>query len=103
PADTMLLSPYGKAIGLPGFPALNNSGDHLVLRNASGSMIFQAAYSIDWYADAGKDDGGWSLELINPLAPCAGGDNWRASESLLGGTPGAENAVWKPEEDKAGP
>jgi hypothetical protein len=103
PADTMLLSPYGKVIGLAGFPALNNSGDHLVLRNASGSVIFQAAYSIDWYADAGKDEGGWSFELINPLAPCAGGENWRASESPLGGTPGAENAVWKPEEDKAGP
>jgi hypothetical protein len=104
PAGTASLSGYGPVVGLPGFPGLNNSGDRLVLRNASGSLIHQVAYSVDWYGGGSKDEGGWSLELVNPSAPCVtGGENWRASEHPLGGTPGQANSVWEPVEDQTGP
>lgn len=104
PADTASLSDYGSVVGLPGFPGLNNNGDRLVLRNAAGVLIHQVGYSIDWYGGGSKDEGGWSLELANPLAPCAaGGENWRASEHLLGGTPGQANSVWQPVPDEKGP
>lgn len=104
PADTAGLSGYGPVVGLQGFPGLNNSGDRLVLRNAAGVLIHQVAYSVDWYGGGTKDEGGWSLELANPSAPCAtGSENWRASEYPLGGTPGRANSVWQPLPDETGP
>ncbi|MBK7410436.1 MAG: lamin tail domain-containing protein [Saprospirales bacterium] len=97
------LAPYGPVLGLEGFPGLNNSGDHLTLCDAAGQLICQVAYELDWYGESDKDDGGWSLELINPLAPCEGAGNWRASAHLLGGTPGQENSIWAPTPDIEGP
>ena len=97
------LEPYGTALGLEGFPGLNNSGDRLTLQDAEGQLINQVAYDSGWYGENDKDDGGWSLELINPLSPCEGQTNWRASENLLGGTPGQQNSIWLPGADTLGP
>lgn len=79
---------------VPSFPALNNTSAYLILRNASDVNIDSILYDISWYQDAVKDDGGWSLELINPTLICKGGNNWIASNSLNGGTPGAINSVY---------
>lgn len=103
PADTSLLRAYGAVLGLEGFPGLNNGGDRLSLTNAEGILIHQVAYTSGWYGESDKDDGGWSLEMINPMAPCEGASNWRASEHLLGGTPGQVNSVWTPSPDLEGP
>ncbi|MBK6905338.1 MAG: lamin tail domain-containing protein [Saprospirales bacterium] len=97
------LAPYGEVLALEGFPGLNNGGDLLLLEDANGQRIDQVAYSLDWYGESDKDDGGWSLELINPLSPCEAGGNWRASENLLGGTPGTVNSIWAPVQDEEGP
>ncbi|MCB9284759.1 MAG: lamin tail domain-containing protein [Lewinellaceae bacterium] len=103
PENEALLAPFGVVLGLDGFPGLNNSGDRLVLRDAEGQLIHQVAYDPGWYGESDKDDGGWSLELINPLAPCESAANWKASENLLGGTPGQKNSLWLPEPDTLGP
>lgn len=103
PADTSHLKQYGDVMGIPGFPSLNNSGDRLTVRNAAGALIHQVEYSADWYGGGGKAEGGWSLELINPLAPCSGSGNWRAAINPLGGTPGKVNSVWQPDPDTYGP
>ena len=94
--------PYGEVIGM-NLPALSNSGDDISLRNADGTEIHEVNYDLTWYRNSSKDDGGFSLEMINPLAVCAGSENWRASASLLGGTPGAVNSITDPMADTAGP
>lgn len=92
-SDVGLFTGFGDAIGLPTFPALTNDGDDLTLTDASNNIIHQVNYQLAWYGDSQKQEGGWTLELISPLAPCRGSANWRASESLLGGTPGQPNSV----------
>ncbi|MEO0775727.1 MAG: lamin tail domain-containing protein [Bacteroidota bacterium] len=85
---------FGDSLPLPDFPALTNGGEVLQLLNPSGALIHRVAYTDAWYRNTDRDDGGWSLELINPNALCAGASNWIVSESLLGGTPGQENSVF---------
>ncbi len=72
---------------------LTNSGRELFFANGDDELIDRVEYSDQWYRDAAKSGGGWSLERINPEEPCRGGDNWRASVNVSGGTPGFENSV----------
>jgi hypothetical protein len=65
-----------------------------VLKNKEGEIISSVTYSDNWYKDPDKEDGGWSLEQINPSNICSGEDNWIASEDPRGGTPGAVNTVY---------
>jgi len=84
---------FGTAIGVTSFPSLNNSEDVFRLQDAFGNIIDEVAYSIDWYADENKVDGGWTLEMIDPNFPCSIATNWRASQNTSGGTPGTVNSV----------
>lgn len=82
-------------ITVSAFPSLSNTGDDVVLSDPAGTVINMVEYTDDWYQDATRDDGGWSLELISPNNPCElGQGNWRASLDDTGGTPGAENSVF---------
>ncbi len=78
---------------LSSFPALNNTSAYLILKNANGDLVDSILYSADWYQDTNKDDGGWSLELINPNLVCKNASNWIASNSADGGSPGSINSV----------
>lgn len=91
-ADTVGFAFFGNILPVSPFPDLNTS-DELVLQDQSGEVIDAVAYELSWYQNADKDDGGWSLERINPDRPCEGATNWRASESLLGGTPSRPNSI----------
>ncbi|MGA3014347.1 MAG: lamin tail domain-containing protein, partial [Bacteroidales bacterium] len=73
--------------------ALSNVGATLILKNTSGNIIHSVAYSSDWYQDPLKENGGWSLEMIDPENPCGCLGNWRASTDTKGGTPGSINSV----------
>ena len=89
-----LLSAFGPAVGLQDFPGLNNDvGDRLVLRDRDGQVVDAVTFSNDTYHDGSRDDGGWSLERIDPDFLCENEDNWRASYDLSGGTPGEANVV----------
>lgn len=81
-------------LGLSSLPALNNDGDPLSLRDANAFSIDNVSYELSWYQDASKDDGGWTLEQIDPTSPCSGASNWRASIAIAGGTPGDQNSVY---------
>ncbi|MDZ4715033.1 MAG: lamin tail domain-containing protein [Cytophagales bacterium] len=83
----------GKTIGLTNFPTLNNAGDVITLRDNLGRTIDSVNYTLDWYRDADKAQGGWTLELIDPGNPCGEQDNWAASEDSRGGTPGRPNSI----------
>ena len=48
-------------------------------------------YTDNWYQNENKDDGGYTLERINPFTDCVGANNFIASNAAIGGTPGAQN------------
>jgi hypothetical protein len=82
-------------LGLSDFPVLVNGGDDLALLAPNGTIIHTVSYTINWYKNNRKRDGGWSLEMINPDDFCnVDGANWQASQNGNGGTPGNRNAVW---------
>ncbi|MFM6953395.1 MAG: lamin tail domain-containing protein [Sphingobacteriaceae bacterium] len=93
-ADVPNFTPFGKVLGLSTWPSLNNTGDHLLLKNANGKLIDEVYYADTWYKDAAKKQGGWSLELINPKALCSGIQNWGASIDVSGGSPGKSNSIY---------
>lgn len=87
------LTDYPEAINVTSWASLNNTGDDVILETGGGTLVDQLSYTDEWYQDAEKEDGGWSLERINPDLACSDGDNWRASVDPNGGTPGAANSV----------
>lgn len=93
PSAAPLLAAFGRTLGLSGFPALPNESALLVLQSQEGKTIHALHYSDSWYGNTLKKAGGWSLEMVDPDAPCAGEMNWTASTAPAGGTPGKPNAV----------
>jgi hypothetical protein len=87
------LSSYGPILSVTSFPSLDNASDVISIRNAVGATIHAVAYTLDWYQNVVKQDGGWSLEMIDTKNPCIGKDNWKASVDVKGGTPGTKNSV----------
>lgn len=102
-SDVALMQPFGAVQGISSFTALSNTADSLTLLTSGGEVIDFVSYKISWYQDSEKDDGGWTLEQINPLSPCSGSQNWRASVDPQGGTPGAENSVFDDSPDIEAP
>jgi Lamin Tail Domain/CHU_C Type IX secretion signal domain len=92
-SNVTALSAFGRTIGITGFPSLDNDGDLLVLRSSQNKVIHALSYSIDWYQNEVKKEGGWSLEMIDTKNPCTGKGNWKASVDPNGGTPGKKNSV----------
>lgn len=82
------------ATAVTSFPSLNNTGDNIVLRDDNGITIDSISYTDDWYKDANKEGGGYSIERINPLDPCTDITDWAASNSINGGTPGQQNSIF---------
>ncbi|MBN2215156.1 MAG: lamin tail domain-containing protein [Bacteroidales bacterium] len=79
--------------GMYDFPGISNTGQELVLKDNHDRIIFSTEYHTSWYKDHFKSEGGWSLEMIDTDNPCGGKDNWTASISINGGTPGYTNSV----------
>jgi gliding motility-associated-like protein len=80
-------------IGFSSF-LITNNGTSITLKNTSDNIINTVNFTDNWYNDTYKDDGGWSLELINPNSLCLGKENWSASNNVLGGTPGRKNSIF---------
>jgi hypothetical protein len=95
--------PFGETIGLSVFPSLNNSSDRIKLISPSQLIVDSANYELKWYHDTNKDDGGHSLEIINPHDFCKGQNNWKATVETIGGTPGRQNSVYSDAADQTGP
>jgi hypothetical protein len=98
-----LFSGYGQTIGLTGFPALNNTGDNLEIRNNQGELLDAVSYTEAHYQSDTKKLGGYSLERISYTTACAEIDNWSASTHAFGGTPGQQNSLFGADPDQDPP
>lgn len=87
------LSVYPESVGVTNFPSLNNAGDDIILKYSNGNVIDKIDYKDGWYSDIHKKEGGFSLERINQKLPCSNASNWKASNAVIGGTPGYINSV----------
>ena len=89
-------------VGITGFPSLTNAGQEISLIY-NGQIINQVSYSDKWYKDPIKQNGGWSLEKIDPRNNCSKMSNWMASTCISGGTPGEKNSVFSANVDNIPP
>ncbi len=92
PKDSLALASFGRTIGVPGFPGLQNEGEQLTLTDYLTAIIDQVDYTPSGKEGHSKQEGGWSLELRHPRLVCSGAIAWYWSENLLGGTPGKANS-----------
>lgn len=69
-------------------PALNNTGDAVVIKDSLGVTIDSLIYSPDWGGNMGR-----SLERISVEEPGSDEDNWLTSESIFNATPGRINSI----------
>ena len=97
------LSAYGKAIGITNFPSLDNDGDLIKILSPDGRVIHAVSYSVSWYKNDLKKNGGWTLEMVDCRKPWENSSNWMASVDSKGGTPGVKNSVDGQTEDLAAP
>jgi hypothetical protein len=91
---TASMPDFPGSCGVSSFPSYNNSSDDVVLKDNTGILIDKISFTDSWYQDPVKEDGGYTLELINPNDPCSDASNWIASNSATGGTPGVQNSVY---------
>lgn len=101
--DASLFAFYPNVVEVTSFPSLNNSGDDIILQDANEVVVDQLSYDLSWYQDEAKEDGGYSIEQINPFASCVNASNWKGSDNVLGGTPAAQNSVYDDTPDTVGP
>ena len=79
--------------------SLSNEGTTLVLKDPHHHVIHAVSYTPEWYRGSFKGEGGWSLEMTDPLNPCGCIENWVPSENVFGGTPGRANSTGKENPD----
>ena len=78
--------------GIPSFEGMTNESGLVELYYSNGTLLHATKYDIGYYDVAGKENGGWSLEMIDDSKPCLRNSNWTASQDVLGGTPGRKNS-----------
>ncbi|MBK8879367.1 MAG: lamin tail domain-containing protein [Haliscomenobacter sp.] len=102
-ADTADFPGVASKMALPSLPGLSNSGALIRLTAKTGETIDALTYASSWYRDPEKDDGGFSLERIDPLLASDCPQNWQVSLAAKGGTPGAPNSIPMEQADRQGP
>tara|TARA_R110001599_G_scaffold145336_2_gene327752 strand:+ start:6566 stop:13246 length:6681 start_codon:yes stop_codon:yes gene_type:complete len=95
--------PFGNVIGVTSWNGLSNGGEQLLLKDNLGNLVDSLTFNTDWYKDAAKADGGWSIEQINPELVCSDINNWQASNNAQGATPSAQNSVYDNSPDVIAP
>ena len=99
--DTIKFRDYGRVIGFKSFPSLPGNKGVVFINDDQGKFIHGIEYTSDWYNDRLKEEGGWSLEIIDTDYPFHTVNNWKASDSRTGGTPGRRNSVSGTNPDQA--
>lgn len=91
--NTTLFTERINRLGIISFPVLANTGKLLSLESPQGVVTSFADYTDQWYKDDFRANGGFSLECIDTHNLSGSSNNWRASQSLKGGTPGTRNSI----------
>lgn len=78
---------------LPKWPRLTNTGQRIQFTNTQEEWLDYLVYADDWYRDAVKKEGGFSLEKIAPLLPADCSQSWMAHPTERGGSPGRANPI----------
>ncbi|HSD65040.1 MAG TPA: lamin tail domain-containing protein [Ignavibacteriaceae bacterium] len=88
--DSSILNYYSVTSEIIEFnlPALNNTGDAVVIKDSLGNIIDSLVFTPDWGGGEGR-----SLERISVNVPGNQQDNWHTSESIFKATPGEINSV----------
>ena len=73
--------------------AITDGGQKVTLYNQHDEVIHYVNFNRTWHTETIKQEGGWSLEMIDEGWPCAGKENWNSSTDPLGGTPGKPNSI----------
>lgn len=73
--------------------AITDGGQVLTLYNQNNEVIHYVNFKPTWHSEKIKQEGGWSLEMIDEGWPCADGWNWDSSTNPKGGTPGQSNSI----------
>lgn len=73
--------------------SITDGGQALTLYNEDGEVIHYVSFKPSWHNEKIKQEGGWSLEMIDEGWPCAGSWNWNSSTDPSGGTPGKTNSI----------
>lgn len=92
PGNDFLFDEFVDVETLTGFSLLN-TGTTITLSDDLETVIHSVTYDNSWYNEPMKEDGGWSIEQVDPGNPCTGYGNWLASKDPSGGTPGRANSV----------
>lgn len=97
--DSSILNYYNVPVQIVRFnlPALNNTGDNVILRDSLGILIDSLTYFPLW----GGNVGGRSLERFSVDSSSTAQTNWKTSTGLLKATPGRVNSITPKENDLA--
>lgn len=89
--DSSILNFYNVPVQIVRFnlPALNNTGDNVVIRDSLGILIDSLTYFSAW----GGNTGGKSLERFSVDSSSTNPVNWATSTGLLKATPGKVNSI----------
>lgn len=101
--NAVLMQPFCQNLYTLSSLSIADAGQTIILSNESNQVIHAVSFSKKWHTEVIKQEGGWSLELLDDHVPCQGQENWDSSVADLGGTPGASNASAQPIEDNAPP
>ena len=85
------------------FTSLNNTAGYLGLFDQNNKVIHELQYHKSWYQNVNKENGGWSLEMIDNSNYCLGNNNWSACKNNRGGSPGIENSIVQDNPDTTAP
>ncbi len=89
-----------------GLQSLSNTAGTIMIKDKDGKTVSVIEYTDQWFTTTLKKEGGWSLEMIDPiLNPCGLDANWHEciNSPTPGGTPGAINSVSKNNPDLINP
>ncbi|MCS5662835.1 MAG: lamin tail domain-containing protein [Flavobacteriales bacterium] len=85
------------------WPNLNNTEAYVGLFDENNRIVHEVQYHKSWYQNTNKENGGWSLEIIDPENYCSGKNNWIACKNSFGGSPGFVNSVNQENPDTTAP
>ena len=99
--DSLFFEGYNSS-SIP-YSSLNNTEGYIGLFDTENKLVHEVYYHKSWYKNSNKENGGWSLEMIDYNNYCTGIKNWAACENNIGGSPGLPNSVLEENPDTSKP